>query len=383
MSEQKRTCDVPPEVDRVRNRVLGSNCHIRELDGVRGLAILMVLIWHYMNCQGAGRAGHPLAYVMGATRLFWSGVDLFFVLSGFLIGGILIDHWEKPRFIRTFFIRRAARIIPVYVVVLGLYFTLRMVLDARAYAWLFDNAIPDYAYITFTQNVFMGLKDTFGGHFLGVTWSLAVEEQFYVMLPLLVLAVGMRRFKVAATCLAVIAPCLRWAVPGLAATVNMPFRMDTLLAGVGLAFAFRSARIVGYVDSRRHLLWLFFCVLMACMAAMTLKGTGRRFLEPCAIAMFYASFVALAILCREKRVTAVLRSRLLVTLGVYAYGIYMYHEMIAGLVHGFFRGAAPSLDSGIGGVLTFLALVLTIVVSVVSYHGFESFFLARARRVPY
>jgi len=100
--------------------------------------------------------------------------------------------------------------------------------DHESFGWLFHDAIPDFAYLTFTQNVFMGLNETFGGNFLGITWSLAVEEQFYLMIPIVLVLVGLKRFLPVVILLALCAPFLRLAVPSYDAIVHMPCRMDAL-----------------------------------------------------------------------------------------------------------------------------------------------------------
>ena len=94
---------------------------ILELDGIRGLAALVVVLFHY-TIIGPGASFHTMLYWGRAVfRLGWSGVDLFFVLSGFLIGGILLDSRNSPRYFRTFYARRSFRILPLYFVWLALY----------------------------------------------------------------------------------------------------------------------------------------------------------------------------------------------------------------------------------------------------------------------
>lgn len=92
---------------------------IPALDGLRGLAILLVLLWHCLFAEFT-----PIALIrklLFVGKLSWSGVDLFFVLSGFLIGGILLDARSSPRYFQTFYLRRAFRILPLYFLVLSLY----------------------------------------------------------------------------------------------------------------------------------------------------------------------------------------------------------------------------------------------------------------------
>src|SRR6202022_4240957 len=91
---------------------------IPELDGLRGVAIAMVVAHHYFLEPIQASPGTWLSHVQAVGRLAWSGVDLFFVLSGFLIGGILLDARDSPRYFGTFYRRRFARILPLYVVVL-------------------------------------------------------------------------------------------------------------------------------------------------------------------------------------------------------------------------------------------------------------------------
>lgn len=362
---------------------LKSKLHISELDGIRGIAVLMVVIWHYITCEGAAKFSPIFAMVVKPTLLFWSGVDLFFVLSGFLIGGILLDHCEFKNFYKTFYIRRAMRILPVYMLLLALFFLCRAFLNYNHYGWLFDHAVPDLAYLTFTQNIYMGFRGTFGGNFLGVTWSLAVEEQFYLLLPFLLLLAGSKKFKQWIIILIIVSPFLRLAFPGFGAIVNMPFRMDSLLTGTFLSIIFRSEFAINILTQNKSTLWGIFVVLLLGIGVMTQHGIGRNFLDPSAIAFFYAVFITLAILHRNEKITAILRSKILTKLGMYSYGIYMYHQMVSGILHGYFRGKPPSMETADGIVVTLASLILTIILAIISYHTFEAYFLAEGKRYSY
>lgn len=357
--------------------------HIPELDGIRGLAILMVLIWHYVTCQESVATNSPITYVIGMTGLFWSGVDLFFVLSGFLIGGILLDNSQKQRFYRSFYIRRAVRIIPVYTLLLLAFFVCRHLIDRQKYAWLFSDKIPDLAYLSFTQNIFMGLHNDFGGNFLGITWSLSIEEQFYLFIPILLFFVGPSRFIKFVILLAISAPLLRLAFPGFHAFVNTPFRMDSLLMGVLLAAIFRSEHALCTLNKNKSTLWGVFTILLFWMGGMTVRNLGQTFLEPTAIALFYTVFIALSLIYQGQRETVFLRLPILMRLGRYSYGLYMYHQMVAGLMHGYLRGDAPSLSTGYGAIVTLISIIVTIALAVISHHTIESYFLSLGRRYTY
>jgi len=87
---------------------------VPELDGLRGAAIFMVVVFHYLEQQGTVSGGGLTPILQRVALMGWSGVDLFFVLSGFLIGGILVDARNSPSYFRTFYTRRFFRIIPIY-----------------------------------------------------------------------------------------------------------------------------------------------------------------------------------------------------------------------------------------------------------------------------
>src|SRR5262249_37984358 len=169
---------------------------IPELDGLRGIAIILVLLRHSIfGPETSSRVG---SVFVAAGQLTWSGVDLFFVLSGFLIGGILLDARNSPRYFRTFYARRFFRIFPLYFVVTGL-FLLRHLpfrMQTSALGDVSALTIPWWSYVTLTQNFWMVQLGWYGPLFMSVTWSLAVEEQFYLTVPCLIRKVSIRRLPI-------------------------------------------------------------------------------------------------------------------------------------------------------------------------------------------
>src|ERR1700693_6110825 len=159
---------------------------IAELDGLRGMAILLVLVAHYFAVPGIGAArllnGH-------CFRLVLAGIGRFLVLSGFLIGGILLQVRDSPNYFKTFYARRFFRIIPLYYAWILTY----MVLSIFAGNFLSTRVgsvqkidISILAHFLFLQNFRDFLKSTVSFWWFSSTWSLAVEEQFYLVAPLLV-----------------------------------------------------------------------------------------------------------------------------------------------------------------------------------------------------
>jgi len=145
------------------------------LDHLRALAIAYVFLFHYFILSGDQPAWLP-----GFAAFGWTGVDLFFVLSGFLIAAQLFEQVRQNQVIsfRVFFLKRFFRIIPAYLVTVGLYFVFPLFREKEALP-------PFWKFITFTQNIGLNLKDygTFSH-----AWSLCVEEHFYLLLPLIVMA---------------------------------------------------------------------------------------------------------------------------------------------------------------------------------------------------
>src|SRR5438445_5854386 len=160
----------------VQHLAIFPRSHIPALDGLRGWAILLVLLTHI---AAPLRWSTPLLVI---SSYGWVGVDLFFVLSGFLITGILIDSKPHTGYLKSFYVRRILRIWPIYFLLLAVVFLVTPYLG-RAFEFPHSYYRWEY-YVFYLQNVW--LKD-FGPAPLQMTWSLAVEERFYLLLPLVVL----------------------------------------------------------------------------------------------------------------------------------------------------------------------------------------------------
>jgi peptidoglycan/LPS O-acetylase OafA/YrhL len=174
-----------------------------ELDVLRGCAILAVLCYHGLYWSSAPVSNHFFQRIIQATVAGWLGVNLFFVLSGFLITGILLDTKGKPNYYRQFYLRRALRILPAY---------LALVAFLLLIGWLnFKSALISLLFLANYTYHF-----SFGGY--GPFWSLSVEEQFYLLWPTLVSHVSRRALTILSLALCVVEPLLRW----LSASGHLP-----------------------------------------------------------------------------------------------------------------------------------------------------------------
>jgi len=241
------------------NRFIAPSSRLPELDGIRGIAIILVLIWHYVALGVPIDTGSRLFRIVFYLRQSWCGVDLFFVLSGFLIGGILLDASNSKKLFKTFYIRRALRILPLYFCLLiafsiGAYLTAHGWGDAAYYG--LDEKMPIWVYWLLLQNIWSSLTGEWGCHWLGVTWSLAIEEQFYLTLPLLIRYTPRRILVWIIGALIIAAPILRtilfynYQFGSFAGYWLMPCRTDALGLGVMLAIVTRhkngSAMLIKY-----------------------------------------------------------------------------------------------------------------------------------------
>ena len=378
--------------------VKSKSSRIPELDGLRGLAILSVLIWHYIVSQLM--VTHPFANVMLDLLSFtWSGVDLFFVLSGFLIGGILIDNRRASNYFHVFYIRRACRILPLYFFWLTLFIIITLgnpvLSNNPALGWLFSAPLPLWSYSTFTQNLVMVKESAWGANWLGVTWSLAIEEQFYLILPLIIRFIPFRNLPYFLGSVILASPALRamfilfnteWGF--FPSYLLMPCRADALMSGVLCAYFLRHDNIRTYLIS--HLPYLYgICGFFS--VGLMLLLLKKEYLGSIAMttygytlfALFYSSVLLIALLHQRGFLSVLAQNHLLRNLGVIAYGVYMFHQGVSGLAHGLILGQSPRIQCGIDALVTFGALILTLSFAGLSWIKFEQIVIKRGQSLKY
>ncbi len=390
----------PQELSQVRVGRLRTGGRVPELDGLRGIAVLTVMIYHFSIVKHVTNLWIDDAYYRFAA-MGWAGVDLFFVLSGFLITGILLEAKDNSRhYFRSFYLRRVLRIFPLYYAYLAAFFVvLPWVADRllgpgqlaqladleqiQVWLWLYASNLW-----TFFEGVHTGLATS---HF----WSLAIEEQFYMVWPLVVLLLS--RGTLRRTCMVLI---------GLAFVIRVgldvagfephsiytftPARMDTLVSGALLAIVVRSP-----IDPAlliRIARWAL--ILLAPISFAILWFGGGNAVDHVAIYTIgysllcacFASMVLLGVLgTPDGRFTRLLRSPWLHFLGKYSYGLYVIHVLVRAVLV-----RAVGLPIPIGGTQLpwqlgyfLLCTAVTIGLALLSWHLMEKRFLALKRYFPY
>jgi peptidoglycan/LPS O-acetylase OafA/YrhL len=263
--------------------------------------------------------------VLYIDRIFaegWMGVDLFFVLSGFLITGILLDAKDSEGYFRNFYARRCLRIWPLYYSSLLFMFVAVPFVRPELRVEIFDRSSPFWAFPVYLQNFLVSAPSNAPG-LLGVTWSLAIEEQFYLVWPLVVRfssRVMMSRIAVFVIC---ISPVLRLLLASQEVDLysNLFSRLDGLMVGALLAGLVRSTDFV----PARHLGKAWVTLLIATpLALLTARSQWIVFSMSAAAA---AALLYVSLFSGQAWLQSVLRNRFLVYTGTISYGLYLLHKI--------------------------------------------------------
>jgi peptidoglycan/LPS O-acetylase OafA/YrhL len=353
------------------------------------MAILAVLALHTLDRAPSATVADDV--VIRAANLGWMGVDLFFVLSGFLITGILLDQKGKPGYFRTFYSRRVLRIVPVYVafVLFGMYVAPLVGASPSTTAlWLREHAAW---YWTWTQNILFARESVQAIHAPEHLWSLAVEEQFYLLWPLVVFVLSPKALsRVALACIVVAElariACIVNGAPERAIYQLLPTRMDTLAAGAFLACAVRDPTLL-----RAFTRWRAPVAIIACMLLAVAAYFDPSLAPYPPVTQLYA-FPAIAVLCAFLVLGAtgpatVFAWAPLRFFGRYSYGMYIWHLAVKRVLDARTDWLAPRLVGGsflVSDVASLAVLIgVTTLVALVSWHVIERPFLRLKRLVPY
>ncbi len=360
----------------VRPATAGGNLRgtIRELDGLRGIAIFLVIIHHFWPSEG------PWVRYEALPHLGWIGVDLFFVVSGLLITGILLDTASASGFFRSFYARRALRIFPLYYAFLLAAFVAIPMLQGGAWAaseFVQQSGSP-WWYLLYQGN----LREAIIGHepayVLAPLWSLAIEEQFYLVFPFLVFRLRRDRLRkalflaIGGALLFRIVTALVWPVNERIQYLATPSRVDELALGALMALGMREGWVrIGHRTAGRAALGL----IALAIVTFALGGLDRtqafgRTVGYSLVGLMFAAVVYWAVTGREQADTAFLRWAPLRGLGKICYGVYILQrpvQVAVGKVAE--RFALPFDPTSIVAVP--VLITITILVASVSWFAFE------------
>jgi peptidoglycan/LPS O-acetylase OafA/YrhL len=326
---------------RIEGMQIDFKSRVPELDGLRGFAILTVIVGHSISLP-APRVVERI--VTAALSLSWTGVDLFFVLSGFLIGGILLDARGAGNYFQVFYARRFFRIFPIYYIWLVLYVLLLTFGRSFLRAHMASGIVPTLGFETWSH--FLYLQNFVAGGYVaiadwcvGVTWSLAVEEQYYLIAPVAVRFLNRRTLAWALVGAVLLVPLIRLFVrsefvhgPDLGYTL-MFCRADALALGMLAALAVREENWKRKILVNLKTVKIASGILAVGMIGIWIWASNPRLLPAQSfgytwIAFFYVSILLLAITSPAGLVARLSRAAWLRELGRVSYCMYLIHRPV-------------------------------------------------------
>lgn len=362
--------------------------HTPSLDGLRGYGFLLVFCAHYFYPT---ELAHPqtlrLKFLTSLYSLAVFAVPTFFVLSGYLIGGILYDTRQRPGYFKVFYSRRVLRVFPVF------YLTLLAILGFL----LAKGIVPNFrfwSHFLYIQNL---LPSTVGHQTLPVTtvhfWSLAVEEQFYLIWPVIVWWFPQKNRLLKVT-LALIAGCFafRLMAPMLASTPGAisgatPMHADAILLGVALALVRQDSLFERIKYCAK---WIVLCGGVSVVCLANWKGTGwiatfRGLQIGLPIVHITAAALIVAVVEEGSLLSRICRVRWACWLGNLSYSLYVFHfvyahfflSVLPAKLCEYMRNSFAVLTSGL------LAFALTLTLSVLSMLLVEGPIIRLKRHVRY
>ena len=362
-----------------------------ELDGLRGCAVVLVLVWHFFGAlidTGQSELARWLYHLLILGR---TGVDLFFVLSGFLITQIILRRTQaNVRFLVAFYARRGLRVLPPYLLLVLLFWS---VVLSHQHNVAFNSATPLWRHLTFTQNFWMSEHTEWGPGAISVTWSLAIEEHYYIFYPLLMLILRPRYIPFALTAVAVTSAAIRLflhlAHPENAflSYVMTLSRLDGLAVGGMIAWVYSDTGAHDWLIEHKKWLrpLLYFLLsgvpLLAIGIASDISAHmfiwGHTFLT-----VLYGITLVCVLELAACSNHSVLKSQALTYIGKISYSLYLFHPMVLATV--FLVADRPEkFNAPVDGALAVLALMLVVAGCVFLYESVERPLQALGRRYQY
>ncbi len=361
----------------------GSLNRIPELDGLGGVAILLVFGFHYLNNQLVDSAYSIGRIVYKVTSIGWIGVDLFFVLSGFLIGSILLRTRQSDSFFRTFYFRRIARIVPNYFLILAVFMIIKSIPYFSSNYFLAGNdVIPGWAYFTMLNNIYMALLNNMGNPAMSISWSIAIEEQFYILFPFMVYFIR-EKWLPWFLLLVIVAACLtRMSFSGwIPAYVLLPSRMDSIAFGVLVAY-------VNWKSDLPQLVAKYFYPLIVLMGLdfllcgyLSVRYGDLGVVKHSLFAFLFAGCLLFALTMRKSLYSSLLRNGILGWIGSISYSLYLVHYFMLGFVHHLFGNAQGiGIRSGRDLLVTAIAIAASFTMAWMIFKMLETPLIQWARR---
>lgn len=346
----------------------------KQIDALRGVAILAVIAQHYGYGTKLVAWLEAPAAIAAVAKFGWAGVDLFFVLSAYLLARNLLAHKGETGVATTFYRRRVFRILPLYLFLLALCFLLFPLAGPKS--WMFEGLAPLWVYALFAQNFWTGLEGGWPGQFLSPTWSLAVEEHFYLFLPFVMLRVSERGALVAGAAMAILTPFVRWLlashfgdVAGYAWTIC---RLDSFGWGLLIALATRQE-----AAGRRRIVMGWALAFVLSVGAFSFWGDPERLFDPLRVTLvtLMAAGVVAFVVFRAARRTASPAASFFAFFGERCFSFYLLHMPVLGLIPIAFGRGNPQVVDARSALAPLAAFCATTALACLTYRLIERPFI--------
>ena len=362
-------------------RILNNHTRKLQIDGLRGFAIIIVVLFHYLNCSYSNNFELNLfeQLISKITSFGWSGVNLFFVISGYLIGTILLKNKSTTNYFSTFYARRFLRIVPLYFIFLMVFIFFNSLFKDSSLV-LFEKPIPVWQYFLFVQNFSMSHLGHFGPNALTPSWSLAIEEQFYLIAPLIVFFLRRNILLIVSLYLIVFSIFFRinsdnWYME----YTHFLSRVDSLSIGLIIAILSQNSNELAILSKKRNI-FIFIIIFMCLLFGYTIfKQINHTF-----ISYFFGGVLVFSFSLKEETfLYKILVNKVTLFFGKYSFFIYLFHQLINGLLFAYIFNSNPVLNTTNNYLVEILAVLLTMFLAVISFKFYESKFIEIGQTLTY
>lgn len=328
---------------------------------------IFVIFSHYFAEIDGGLAQAGIGFV---------GVDGFFVLSGLLVGRLILDKGEAANFYQVFYVRRICRTFPIYFLCVALALAGGAALDLPE-----NDSVPGWSYFAFVSNIFAALQDDVGRPWLSPTWTMAVEEQFYLVAPALMLATPRHRLLGVLAGIVVAAILIRLALHAYGANsitslILLPTRADNLAIGLACAVLLKtSVRWNSTICRAAPIVLLFAIVPLKLAGGLEAVVIVGHTIVCVAVGFFLLGLIDGAPEARR------FENRTLIFFGETSYATYLTHLPVLWCAHTLILQERPSLSSAAGVAVTLACIPITVGVAFLLTRFIEAPITAAGRRM--
>ncbi len=365
--------------------------HIKELDGARGIAVIVVMLFHFVHIPFVSENRFDL-FVINFLHLGWIGVDLFFVLSGFLITRILIHEKREQKFskyLSRFYAKRSLRIFPLYYAYLIFIFLIFLPLflqklDHNEQLKLVEAKNAQLWFWLYVSNIKQVVNGKFFGAGVSHLWSLSIEEQFYLFWPLIVYYFKLANIKRITIGIIILSPllriiCLQLGMPLLSIYFFTFTRLDAL--SMGALVAILSIQNVK-IDFLKLIRFIVFLSIVSIVIIYYFGIIPESSPVICSIgysllALTFGCLILLLQSTYDFKFRSFFNTKYLTFMGKYSYGLYLFHPLVRNVVLRILGNPFVILGSQILWTIFFIILStgLSIILALLSWNLFEKWFL--------